>query len=269
MIRKQKFTKTALAKQLGISRASLYYISKQMPKDWALKSNIEDILRKHPGYGSPRIAMALGINKKRVARVMRLFGMKAYRRRGRKFRKSGMAKQEYPNLLRETMPQHPDDIWVADFTYLPFKQSFVYVATVMDCLTKEVIGISISLRHDALLVIDAFFNAIHHRSRPKIFHSDDGREYGSRTFTGTLDDLGVAISRSKKACPWENGLQESFYSHFKTDLGDPDRFNSLGELAYEIHRTLWDYNHTRIHSVLKMPPFLFANRYQKLLETMS
>jgi putative transposase len=269
LIRKQKFTKALLAKKLGISRASLYYVSKQMPKDWALKKDIEKVLKEHPGYGSPRIALSLGINEKRAARVMRLYGIKAFRRRGRRFRKRGTAKQEYPNLLRETVLARPNDAWVSDFTYLPFKQSFIYVAMVMDCLTKEVVGISVSLRHDTPLVLEALFSAIHHRPRPKIFHSDNGREYGSEAFTGAPRDLGIQISRSKKACPWENGLQESFYSQFKVDLGDPDRFKTLGELVYEIHRTVWRYNHTRIHSILKMPPFLFSNRYQKLLEKMS
>jgi len=269
LIRRQEHTKAALAKQLSISRASLYYTSKQLPKDWALKNEIEGLLREHPGYGSPRVATALGVNEKRAARVMRLFGIKAYRRRGRRFRKSGVAKQEYPNLLREARPEHPNEAWVADFTYLPFKEAFVYVATVMDYLTREVVGVSVALRHDASLVLGALFAAVHHRPRPKVFHSDNGREYGSKAFTGALAELGTAISRSKKACPWENGLQESFYSQFKVDLGDPTRFKSLGELVYEIHRTVWIYNHTRIHSVLKMPPVMFTTRYQKLLEKVS
>jgi putative transposase len=269
LIRKQKYTRAMLAKQLGISRASLYYTSKQLPKDWALKKQIEKVLEEHPSYGSPRVALALKINEKRAARVMRLYGIRAYRRRGRKFRKRGTSKQEYLNLLRETIPSRPNDAWVADFTYLAYKQSWIYVATVMDALTKEIIGVSVSLRHDTSLVLDALFSAVHHRSRPKIFHSDNGREYGSRVFITALNDLGIGISRSKKACPWENGLQESFYSQFKVDLGDPDRFKTLGELVYEVHRTIWAYNHTRIHSVLKMPPFLFSSRYVKLLEKMS
>lgn len=97
MIRKQRFTKAALAKQLGITRASLYYASKQLPKDWALKNRIEELLHEQPSYGSPRVATALKVNEKRAARVMKLFGIKAYRRRGRRFRKSGVAKRAYPS----------------------------------------------------------------------------------------------------------------------------------------------------------------------------
>jgi hypothetical protein len=60
--------------------------------------------------------------------------------------------------------------------------------------------------------------------------------------------------------------QEAFYSKVKIALGDPNRFKTEGELVYEIHRLVWDYNHTRIHSVLKMPPLRFAKRYQQLVE---
>lgn len=218
-----------------------------MPKDHALKIRIEEMLRELPGYGSPRIAGTLNVNEKRTARVMRIFGIKAYRRRGRKPRRSAVSHHEYPNLLRERMPEGPNDAWVSDFTYVPFKGTFIYMATVMDYVTREVIGIAVALRHDTSLVLSALFSAIHHRPRSRIFHSDNGREYGSNAFTGALEELGIAISRSKKASPWENGLQESFYSQFKVDLGDPNRFKTLGELVYEIHRTVWVYNHTRIH----------------------
>ena len=79
--------------------------------------------------------------------------------------------------------------------------------------------------------------------------------------TEILDECGVMISRSRPGCPWENGYQESFYDKFKVDLGDPNRFKTLGELVAEIYRTVWDYNNTRIHSALNMPPVVFAKLY--------
>lgn len=120
--------------------------------------------------------------------------------------------------------------------------------------------------HSSALVLQALFVAVRHRARPRIFHSDNGREYGSVVFTRALSELGVAVSRSARSSPRQNGYQESFYSQFKVDLGDPDRFRSLGELVYEIHRLIWVYNHTRIHSALRMAPLLFAERYSKLRE---
>jgi len=71
---------------------------------------------------------------------------------------------------------------------------------------------------------------------------------------------------SRKASPWENGYQESFYSQFKVDLGDPNSFESLGELVAEIYRLIFVYNYFRIHSKLKMPPAVFAARQQELFK---
>lgn len=269
LIRKQKETKAALARILGISRSSLYYISKKLPEDWALKNRIEGVLSLHPGYGYRRVAIALGLNRKRIQRVMRLFGMKAYRRRGRKPKKHGAAGGSYPNLLKEHVPQGLDDVWVADFTYIPYFGKFLYMATVMDIFGKNIVGLAVMMNHGVSLVLQALFSALTHHPRPTIFHSDNGREYGSRIFTRALTDLGIRISRSAKASPWENGYQESFYSQFKVDLGDPERFKTLGELVYEIYRLVWEYNHTRIHSALRMPPLLFAERHRKLSENVS
>ena len=117
---------------------------------------------------------------------------------------------------------------------------------------------SIYTAHAVQLVISAFMSAIHGNPRPVIFHSDNSSEYDAVVFTEALQTIGVSISRSAPGCPWENGYQESFYDKFKVDLGDPSRFKTLGELVLAIYQTIWQYNHTRIHSVLKMPPVQFA-----------
>ena len=158
---------------------------------------------------------------------------------------------------------------MADFTYVPYAGKFLYLATVMDVVTREIVGAAVMANHSVSLVFQALFTAIANRARPSIFHSDNGREYGSRVFSRALAELGIFVSRSAKSSPWENGYQEAFYSQFKIDLGDPGRLKTLGELVYEIHRVIWDYNYRRIHSVLKMPPKLFAERYRKLAEIVS
>jgi putative transposase len=121
--------------------------------------------------------------------------------------------------------------------------------------------IRLSNAKGAALTIQALPNALLHHPRPGLFHSDNGREYDAMAFTEILDGCGIMISRSRPGCPWENGYQESFYDKFKVDLGDPNRFKTLGELVAEIYRTLWDYNNTRIHSALNMPPVAFAKLY--------
>lgn len=251
-------SKTLRARELGISIRSLYYKRKQPDKDWKLKCRIEEVLREHPSYGSPRIAIALNRNHKPIERVMKFFGIKAYRRRGRKWKKTKNVKVVYPNLLLTIYPQHENHIWVSDFTHWNFENRIVYLATVMDLYTRKIVGVAIYTTHAVQLVLGALMNALHNNSRPTIYHSDNRSEYNADVFIAALETLGILISRSAPGCPWENGYQESFYDKFKVDLGDPSRFKSLGEFVYEIYRTVYIYNNTRIHTSLKMSPVQFA-----------
>ncbi|MBI2117842.1 IS3 family transposase [Candidatus Peregrinibacteria bacterium] len=250
--------KTALAKALGLARSTLYYHSKQAVKDWRLKARIEDVLAANPSYGYPRVAQALHVNHKRAERVMHLFGLKAYRRRGRRWRKPRKNPTSYPNLLRAIMPAFPGHVWAADFTHLWYRGKVFYLATTLDLFTREIVGWSLQTSHGVGLPLQALFGGLAAHAHPNIFHSDNGSEYGSVAFAHVLEDLGVAISRSRPGCPWENGYQESFYSSFKVDLGDPNRFASLGEFVYALYRAIHTYNRSRIHTALKMPPLTFA-----------
>jgi putative transposase len=253
-------TKTLRARELGVSRSTLYYRPKKPDKDWAIKCAIEEVLREHPGYGSPRIALALKRNHKQVERVMHLFGIKAYRRRGKKYKRTRNIKVTYPNLLLTTYPAYEGHIWATDFTYIGFQGRVVYVATVIDLHTRKIVGLSVYTTHAVQLVVSALMSALQHHARPTIFHSDNGSEYNSEVFIDALTTVGTRISRSAPGCPWENGYQESFYGKFKVDLGDPSRFKTLGELVFAVYQTIYAYNHTRIHSTLKMSPVQFAQK---------
>lgn len=93
---------------------------------------------------------------------------------------------------------------------------------------------------------------------PKIVHTDQGSEYQSKDYLSMLSKLGIQVSMSKKASPWENAYQESWYDNFKTDLGlEFDRFEGIGELIEAIYQTIFYYNNQRIHTKLKMPPARF------------
>lgn len=251
-------SKAALARSLGIARASLYYVSRMEKKDWATKIRMEEVLRENPAYGSRRLRQALQIGREQAQRVMRKYGIKPYRRRGKKWRKKGTFKVRYPNLLSLTIPVCPHHIWAADFTELWYRDRWVYVATVIDLFTRRVVGVAVSLRKGAPLTIQALWSALLNHPHPEIFHSDNGKEYEAYVFIEILEDVGIRISRSHPGCPWENGYQESFYDKFKVDFGDPNRFGTFGEMVAEIYRIIWAYNHTRIHSALKMPPVVFA-----------
>lgn len=253
-------TKSARARVLGVSRSTLYYQKKQTAKDWQLKCQIEEVLRVHRSYGSPRIALALGRNHKPVERVMKLFSIKAYRRHGKKYLVKKRILVTYANLLMLTAPQYRHHIWAADFTELHFKDRKLYVATVEDLWSREIVGVSVALSKGLALTMAALQEALLHHPRPGIFHSDNGSEYRAHAFVDTLEKIGTAISRSHPGCPWENGYQESFYDKFKVELGDPARFPTLGELIAEVYRIILYYNAERIHSALGMAPRQFAQK---------
>jgi putative transposase len=248
-----------MARVMGVSRASLYYRAKQPAKDWAMKVRIEEALREEPSYGSKRLAPVLRVSRPTVQRVMRMFGIRPYRRHGKRYRKRKV-KRAFPNLLMQVMPSYPNHIWVTDFTGLLFHGTKVYVSTILDLFTRQLMGVHVAVRKGAALSVETLGNALLRHPCPAILHSDNGKEYEAKAFIGMLEEYGIAISRSAPGCPWENGYQESFYDKFKVDFGDPNRFDTLGELVAAIYRTMWRYNHTRIHTALKMPPVVFAEK---------
>ena len=262
----KKLTKTEIAKSLGVSRQSLYYKPKKPDKDLETKKIILSVMSKHKSYGHKRIAMELSMNKKKVRRIMKKFNLKPYRRRTKRFTKPddiGKAPTIYENLIKEIIPDKPNFIWVADFTYIPFQGKFVYLATIMDLFTREIIGFAVSLAHDHFMCLDALKMAFTKtKSKPIYHHDDQGSEYNSEDYLQKLIDDEIFISMSKKASPWENGFQESFYSGFKLDLGRPDQFETLGELIEAIYLQINYYNTARIHTSLKTNPVKFRQQYQ-------
>lgn len=258
-------SKTVLARELGVSRQSLYYAPKLPAKDMALKKAIENVMMEHLAYGHKRIACELHVNKKRVLRVMKLFHLSPTRKRRKKPQKSKDIDQEpmnIPNLIQELVVYSVNNVWIADFTYLPYQNTFMYLATVEDLFTRQIVGWSVSVRHTADLVTEALLDALTRHPRPMIFHSDQGSEYRSGLFLETLKREHILPSMSAKASPWQNGYKESFYSQFKLELGHPDCYETMGELIEAIAIQIHYYNTKRIHTALKCPPNVFAQRYE-------
>jgi len=261
-----KPTKTQIARTLGVSRQSLYYKPKRESIDLEIKSQIEAVLTGNPSYGHKRIAISLKMNKKRILRVMHKYNIKPYRRRVRKMiKKNDMGKPEtgIPNLVWNICPIRPDIVYASDFTYIKYKEKFIYMATILDRFTREIVGISISRFHNRFLVLEALQDAFLKGRRPVIIHSDQGSEYRSEEYIKFLKINNITPSMSHKGSPWQNGFQESFYSGFKLDLGEVNRFDDIANLIEEIYLNIYYYNNKRIHSSLKMSPLQFKNNYLK------
>lgn len=243
----------------AISKSSLYYKKKKPVEDWKIKQRIEEVLHAFPSYGHKRIAIALKLNKKRILRVMHIYGIKPYRRHRKPWKRAKTRTYNiFPNLLLAASLTRMNQIWVTDFTFIIFQDRFIYLATVMDIFNREIVGACVLTNHSSSLVIQAVVSALMNHPRPDIIHSDQGSEYTAKVFQNFCISAGIQISMSRKGSPWENGYQESFYDKFKIDLGDSNRFETLGELVYEIYHTIYVYNTARIHTALKMSPREFA-----------
>ncbi len=267
---KKRESKTELAKKLGIARSSLYYKRTLDAVDEELRKQILVILGIHPAYGHKRIAYEFPLNKKRVLRVMKKFGIKPYRRRVKRLRKKedeGKEATRWKNEVINLCPIRPNIVWASDFTYIKFQGRFIYLATIIDVFTREIIGWNISVRHDTKLVLGAIRHAtVRTGVAPIYLHSDQGSEYDAKAYEEYALKKGMIISMSRKSSPWENAFQESFYSQFKVELGQVSRFETVEELIEEIYQTIYYYNNSRMHTSLKMSPVVFKKQYEDRLQ---
>lgn len=242
----------------------MYYNLIQEDNDLEIKSQIESVMVSHPYYGHRRVALALKMNKKRTLRVMKLYGIKPLRRKAR-WKASGHIRPNIPNLVKNLNPIQTEIVWVSDFTYIWYRGRFIYLATILDVRTREIVGMNISRYHNKDLVLGALVDAVSKYGRPQILHSDQGSEYCSKTYMDYAKSLGIKLSMSAVGSPWENGYQESFYSGFKLEIGDVSQYDHLGKLIEAIYKQLYYYNNERIHTSLKTTPKLFRESlYQKL-----
>ena len=269
-------SRASLARLLDVSRASLYYQPKRPALDEAFKEKVLEVLVENPAYGHRRIAIALGANKKKVARVMSKFHIKpTVRRMKRGYGKRKKSDPELWNLIADLRPTGPNCIWAGDFTEIEIgTKRIVFLATVIDVYTREIVGWQIGSRHTTELVLDAMKSAERSRSRtPDFFHSDQGSEYTSQESLAWMKEHDIQASFSPPGKPWKNGFQESFFNTLKLEIGNTHRFKTVPDLYEAIAKLIHYYNNKRIHGMLKMPPrtyFLKAEeRSQRLDAIMS
>ena len=140
----------------------MYFKNIEIDTDLEVKNQIESVMVDNPSYGHRRIAWELKMNHKKILRIMHKYGIKPLRRKVKHFKKNDL-KQEavsHLNVMKFMCPLIPNIIWVADFTYIKYRGRFIYVATVMDFVTREVLGVSISRFHDTNLVLKALMDAV-------------------------------------------------------------------------------------------------------------
>lgn len=244
----------------------MYYKPKQIIKDIIIKTKIEIIHIFDPFYWHRRIWYSLNFNKKRINRIMQIYDITAYTRK-RKFRKSAdknLANMWVKNLKKEIINLQVNKVWNSDFTHLYYKEKELYLATILDDYSKQVVWYKLWFKHTKELIIATVKDAINKTNiKPEILHSDQWSEYRSYDYFDLLKINNIQASMSKKSSPWENPEQESFYWKFKFELWNLNRFKTLEEAIEHIHLKIYYYNNFRIHTKLKMSPVQFAKKSAK------
>src|SRR3989344_5012255 len=154
----KKVSKTQIAKDAGISRSTLYYKVKRAGFDEEMRKQIEIVLGIHPSYGHKRIALEFNLNKKRIRRVMKKFSIKPYRQQPKSPKKPedyGKPKTKWINEIITFCPIKPTIVWASDFTYLKFQGYFIYLATLIDVYSREIVGWNISKYHKISISMSA------------------------------------------------------------------------------------------------------------------
>ena len=174
-----------------MARGKFYYKSKMKARDAEFLTELQTTMYANPAYGSPRISTALKANHKRVERVMKLNDLKAFRRRRKHFKPEDQkqAIAQYPNRLKNLSVISPRTVYATDFTYIDFKGHFIYLATVIDIFSREILGWDISSRHTADMMKRALDEAFK-QGVPNIIHSDQGSEMKSETYVNFVEEHG-------------------------------------------------------------------------------
>lgn len=236
-------------------------LSKTAQENTKLLTHIKLIFEQNgKEYGSPRIYDELkdqgfGCGKHRVARLMRVNGIKAIQ--AKKYKAVSYAKHDYPiaeNLLdRKFTVSEANLVWCSDITYIWTRSGWVYLAAVLDLYSRRIVGWSVSRRIDSELAINALMRAINTRQLNSdiIHHSDRGVQYASHAYQGVLKEHGFCISMSRKGNCYDNAVMESFFKTFKISVVYRYNFDCLEQVERAVFNYIeCYYNCRRKHSFL-------------------
>jgi putative transposase len=253
-----------LCRLAGVPRSTYYRrLARQDRKaaECELRDLIQRICLKHIFYGYRRVTEMLKrqgmvVNAKKVQRLMREDNLLAQRRAP--FLKPPAERPSsvlvVPNLIRGLVPSAPDQIWVADITYVHLAKTFAYLAVILDAFSRKALGWAFENTLDASLAIAALEKAIAAR-RPTpgglIHHSDRGVQYASIAYRKLLADRDITVSMSRPGNPFDNAKAESFMKTLKAEEINGKTFADLADARRRIDRFIADvYNKERLHSAL-------------------
>jgi putative transposase len=264
-VEKARFPIRALCRTLGVSSSGYYAWAQRPPspraaRDRALAQRLRILYADHRrSYGSPRLQRALAnegtrVGRHRVMRLMRREGLRA--RPVRRFVVTTDSRGTWApaphRLAREFTAQRPHQRWVADLTYLPTRQGWLYLAVIVDLYARRVVGWATSARLTTDVALTALTRALALRRPPRglVHHSDRGVQYACARYQATLTQAGARPSMSRRGNCYDNAVAESFFRTLKQELG-PAVWPTAAAATHAVGDYIDHfYNPRRLHSTL-------------------
>jgi putative transposase len=258
----------------GVTRAGYYAWLGRTPsqreqENASLSDQIRQVHQASRGtYGSPRVYRKLqqqgvAVSENRVARLMSQLGLKG---RWATLRYTSPNLKKFYGSLPNRQIDHPaaapNQVWVADITYLKVGAIYRYLAVVMDRCSRRIIGWAFGQQKNAALTLRALNNAVSKRRPPAglIFHTDRGSEYYANVFRARLAQLNITQSMIRPGKVTDNAFMESFFHSMKADVIHGNKFKEDSQMLSVLKSYIPFYNHSRIHSSLNyVSPATYEN----------
>jgi putative transposase len=244
---------------------STYYATINRPESKRSQENreycaqIKEIWRKsRKCYGSPKIAAIMRrngilISQKRVGRLMVRMSIRSVVMRKYRHYSSIEDRTDRENIINQEFgSDRPNERWATDITYIKTRSDgWTYLASVVDLCTKRIVGFKYAKKMTADVAIAAIENALHSQGYPRgvILHSDQGCQYTCEAFAELVNQYGLIHSFSKRGCPYDNAVMESFHATLKKEEVNRQRYRDYSTASLRIFDYIegW-YNRTRLHS---------------------
>ncbi len=261
---------------LDLNASSYRYATKQpAPRstDQKLLKEIKTLTKKFSGYGYRRVTKSLPTelktNHKKVLKIMRENHLT---RKNRKTFKpqttdSNHSNRIYPNRAKGLKTIHPNQLWVADITYIRLSNGFAYLAVILDVFSRKIVGWHLGQTLESGLATSALQMALQSRAflgfADLIHHSDRGIQYTCQEYIQELEQRGIGISMSAKGNPYDNAFAESFNKTIKCEEVYLNEYETFDDALENIERFIEEvYNKKRLHSGIKyLPPAVFEKEW--------
>lgn len=261
----QRYGVEALCQALEVSRSGYYAARNRAPsargqRQAQLTSHIRDIHRaSRATYGAPRVhadlcEQGIGCSRNTVAKLMRRAAIVPKTIRRFRVTTDSRKTKAAANLVgRAFSAQAPNRCWLSDITFIPTREGWLYLASILDLYSRAIVGWSMSKTLDSQLAMSALTMAVHQRrSTAKILHSDQGSTYAAANYRRLMCQYGIQQSMSRKGDCWDNAPMESFFHTLKTELVMHCDYKTREEARASIFEYIEVfYNRQRRHSTVQ------------------